>query len=261
MMFDVVPLQVCSNYQFKMARGTNALLTFFLVATILVLTTASQRRNGAMKRDLKTFTAKRVLSVKSRKLAQAPAAGDYSTNSYYYEADYFPCDYEGDYSCLEVKEDFPCDYEGDYSCLEIDEEEITPESNTSEDTPSAPSEKPTPAGDKDEASTTPTPIPSGKSPADNSEKERDSPTSPVPSAPGTGNAKPVTPTAPSTVPGKPIPEVISSLVNETSIPTEVTDTLETLVGESSSFTAWSAHYTACAAGFTVALAFFTNFFL
>jgi hypothetical protein len=256
------------------ARVTKGLLTLFLLATIMVLTTASQRRNAATKDGLKTFTAKKVLSVDSS-LTMVPnrAAGkklrhllDYCDYEDDYdcgeedEEDTFPCDYEGDYSCLEDEEDeedtFPCDYEGDYSCLEDEDEE------DEEDTPApsgiAPVEGGTvaPVEGGTVAPTPKSPNPSGAAPA------------------GTGTAVPVTTTAPATVPSPPkdegkgtdpvsstIPEAISSLVNGTSIPEAISSLIPG--AKSSSFTAWhthGAHYTTCVTGFTIALAFFTNAF-
>jgi len=235
------------------ARVTKGLLTLFLLATIMVLTTASQRRNAATKDGLKTFTAKKVLSVDSS-LTMVPnrAAG----KKLRHLLDY--CDYEDDYDCGEEDEEdtFPCDYEGDYSCLEDEDEE------DEEDTPApsgiAPVEGGTvaPVEGGTVAPTPKSPNPSGAAPA------------------GTGTAVPVTTTAPATVPSPPkdegkgtdpvsstIPEAISSLVNGTSIPEAISSLIPG--AKSSSFTAWhthGAHYTTCVTGFTIALAFFTNAF-
>jgi hypothetical protein len=301
-----------------MGRRTSALLTLFIVATILVLTTASQRRNGAIKHDLNNFNADQVLPSDAT-LAVVPTkpAGKKLRRSLQAAADYdcqddycpdagagdtadFPCDYEGDYSCLDDQSDtqvtdtspdtsedttdFPCDYEGDYSCLD---QADTEEPDTSNDTPSydtpspsydtpspsydtpSPSNDPTPSGSSGGSAATPTFVPTatGTAPADGSAQGTVSPGA------GTGISTPLTSTAPVAASGA--GTGIATPMNSTAavaapapapsktVMPVANPTAPGPTAGSSSLTAWSTHsarYTTCITGVTAAIAFAYTFF-
>ncbi|KAG7674419.1 hypothetical protein Ndes2526B_g05145 [Nannochloris sp. 'desiccata'] len=259
-----------------MARGTNTLLTLFIVATILVLAVASQRHNGAKKHGLKSFAAEKVLSAdSSMTMVPAQAAGkklrrllqdDYD-NEEEEDGDYFPCDNEGDYSCLEDDEidPFPCDYEGDYSCLEDDGGSVDSEVEDEPEEPDTSSATPSDNSASGGSAAAPVFVPSGAAPDDGPGEGTDTPTASVPSgaAPATGTAIPVNTTAPATSAAPATITVPSAAGVAATVNSTVSEALDSLLGKSSSFTAWSthgAHYTTCVTGVTVALAFFTSLF-